>query len=1536
MVAKTYIKQDGTWNEAGNILVKENGEWVDIKTAWVKQGGVWKQFFESGSSTPVSPSVIPPSTEPPRSLLFEASKQQSIGHVFGNTINPIKWTFSGWVKRGITGTAQTVFCGGLEGTGVTQDSVDILFTASNQIEIRAQIDDSITWQIRSNESFTDPTLWYNIVISYDSANPTASERVKMHINGITVTVFSVNTQPTLNESALINLARPTFYGKLVDDGLDIQYFDGYMAEDVFVDGEALLPTSFGAFTSWLWRKIDFVEAVGTNGYNLDYRKNEIDTNITASEGDVGTNPSTTPNNAKDGDPSTTFITVSTPASNDVILNYNLGSPKTVTEVHVIGYHQIAVAADVSFRVEFSSDNFVGDINIFDVAKSNTPVQIAQDHILTDIATARFWRIIADQNHDNPVEITAFRLFDINGIGNDTSTNTNNYSTIENFTATDQTYDHPLSNHVTLNPNNKSANSIIERGRLTVSSVTPAPANAHGVLGTTGVDSGKWYYEVSRIVVGSTGRSASIGFAEFDTDLDLVAVDLSKVFVYSETGNKLGNGASVAYGNAWGSSNGDKDTIGIALDMDNGTLEFFKNGITQGVAFSSGISGKTLYPVILINNGGGTTASKSTWEMDPGTFGFRHAVPSGFKAITQQNIGKLNNSILFNPSSLPSLSRAQTVPTEESKWTFSTWIKLGDTTPTNVTLLGSTSSQDSISIQSDKIQVNFNGGSVMISSAIFVDTTAWYHIVVRWDGLNPIVDEKIRIYVNGIELTEFDVDQRNLIAANGFESKINKNGETIFVGSVNGTLEHFDGYMAETTFIDGQSLPPESFGSIDPTTGVWGTDEFRISNPGPITDETAGGLAGTVTSDSDSLPASNVVDDDLNTHIDKLGSSMFTSFDFGVSNEKVITSYSVTAVAAFAFTVNSVASAWTLEASNTGVFGGEEVILDTVTGQTWFASEKKVFTLDNLNAFRHYRLNITANGGGSNVRIAEFELLTSTPVPGAITAFGNNGFYLRYHDKDNIGLNTIVVGNEFTPTNLDSEDVTKDSPFNNYCVWNTLELVDPPLTYSNGNLNLSIGVASSSSRGTFGVSSGKWYWECSPLSFVNGIVFGIVDSDADLTLAGRIITTPSYFYESSPSVSLKSISGVGTAYGTRIFRDDIIGIELDLDGSTIEFYKNGVSQGIIPITEPAGTVWFPSTGSTAGSDTWNANFGQRPFKFPIADGFARLNTDSLPESNVINSGEFFKPILYTGNGSSQEITGFGFSPDLTWAKPRNLASNNLIFDTSRGPTKRLITDASDVESIQANELVSFDANGFTVGNGNAINQTSIKYVSWNWDESPASGFDILSYTGNATAGRLISHTLGKAPEFMIVKSRTAGRNWLVWHTGFPGITSTDYLMLDLAISLGSAGTSNTWNNTLPTSTDIVLGADSNSNGLGEDYILYSWTSVDGFSKFGSYDGNGNADGPFVHCGFKPAYVLSKRVNTGGDWTLYDNAIHPFNGIDSYLEPNNFQVEAFTAGFKIDFTSNGFKIRGNAATVNANGDQYIFAAFAETPFKTATAR
>jgi hypothetical protein len=251
--------------------------------------------------------------------------------------------------------------------------------------------------------------------------------------------------------------------------------------------------------------------------------------------------------------------------------------------------------------------------------------------------------------------------------------------------------------------------------------------------------------------------------------------------------------------------------------------------------------------------------------------------------------------------------------------------------------------------------------------------------------------------------------------------------------------------------------------------------------------------------------------------------------------------------------------------------------------------------------------------------------------------------------------------------------------------------------------------------------------------------------------------------------------------------------------------------------------------------------------------------------------------------------------------------------------------------------------FTVGdNGGSDeynpNKNASTYVAWLWNESATPGFDIVTYTGNASnAARSVAHSLGVAPQLMITKGReaqvTGTDNWLVWHGSFG---AGDFLSLNTTSAKSTS--SSYWGNTVPTSSNFYVGGTSSNvhNESSKNYVAYLWSEVAGFSKFGSYTGNGSSDGPFLHCGFRPAFVIFKSSSSGYDWFMFDNRRDPENVVDLALFPNSSSAESGGSTYMFDFTANGIKIRNSQLNLNGSGNTYIFAAFAESPFKYALAR
>ena len=331
------------------------------------------------------------------------------------------------------------------------------------------------------------------------------------------------------------------------------------------------------------------------------------------------------------------------------------------------------------------------------------------------------------------------------------------------------------------------------------------------------------------------------------------------------------------------------------------------------------------------------------------------------------------------------------------------------------------------------------------------------------------------------------------------------------------------------------------------------------------------------------------------------------------------------------------------------------------------------------------------------------------------------------------------------------------------------------------------------------------------------------------------------------------------------------------------------------------------------------------------------------STIIKPTDYFNTKLYTGNGSTNAITGVGFQPDFVWQKSRSNAEGHGLFDVLRGVTKRIQSNNLNAESSVAGSLESFDSDGFTVGNDVGANGNGQTFASWNWkangqgssntegsinttytSANTTSGFSIIQYTGNATASATIGHGLGKIPTMIIFRRYAQAENWDVYHQAIGNAKSIRLNETGAAFDNATALTSTT-----PTSNLITLGTSVTTNANGNPMIAYCFADVQGFSKMGSYIGNGNADGIFAYTGFKPAFVMTRPSSGVGSWYMLDNKrANPFNVVTGRLEADGSGTE--NTGFTwCDFTSNGFKIRTTEGGINASGVTFIYMAFAEEP-------
>tara|TARA_R100000655_G_scaffold13844_1_gene31257 strand:- start:1 stop:1710 length:1710 start_codon:yes stop_codon:yes gene_type:complete len=547
------------------------------------------------------------------------------------------------------------------------------------------------------------------------------------------------------------------------------------------------------------------------------------------------------------------------------------------------------------------------------------------------------------------------------------------------------------------------------------------------------------------------------------------------------------------------------------------------------------------------------------------------------------------------------------------------------------------------------------------------------------------------------------------------------------------------------------------------------------------------------------------------------------------------------------------------------------------------------------------------------------------------------------------------------------------------------------TYSLGNTKYQSSTAGTYSQqaSTLAPSSGKWYAEMY-VNTVGNLNFLCLVGDV-----GVSDTTNNYAYPNRTSnggmgyahSGLVRFNGSDTSSGYSTYTDgDIIQIAFDIDNTKVWFGKNNTWQNSgdpANGTNASYTTWTTTYSSlptnwhvagnigNTGANTFN--FGQDDtfggvvtaegnadgngkgvFKYAPPTGFLAMCSSNLSVSDDIDPaqtdddypGKNFGVVTYTGNGSTQSITGLGFQPDLVWLKSRSNTKANALFDSNRGVTKYFSSDSTGAETTDTSTLTAFGSDGFSLASpaaNNLVNGNGFTYVGWAWranagttasnsdgastttvQANTKAGFSIIetpNYSSNSTFG----HGLSSAPEFFTVKL-TGGSQWATYHKG---LTSAGYYV---ALNSSNAQASGSFfNSTAPTSSVFSLGASFGGSGAG---ICYAWHSVEGYSKFGTYVGNANADGPFIYTGFRPSMLFLKNATASNGWFTFDKLRDGFNDQNDTLSWQDTTVEDNT--YKIDILSNGFKIRGSNNAHNQSGQTFIYGAWADVPFKYNNAR
>ena len=533
------------------------------------------------------------------------------------------------------------------------------------------------------------------------------------------------------------------------------------------------------------------------------------------------------------------------------------------------------------------------------------------------------------------------------------------------------------------------------------------------------------------------------------------------------------------------------------------------------------------------------------------------------------------------------------------------------------------------------------------------------------------------------------------------------------------------------------------------------------------------------------------------------------------------------------------------------------------------------------------------------------------IPKALTGitYGTNGFRLQFGTSSALGDDTSGNENDFSVTNLVAGDQTTDSPTQNHATWNPHPNTGG--TLSEGNLKLVTASSGYSVKlATLKPKSGKYYAEFTIGAENGGLLIGVQE------LATAPSSSSTTFPQGDGSFAWRGSNGYvfnggsSSVAGSTYTTGDVLALALDLDNQVLKFYKNNSLDNTIGLTGKDVGIAVGDFGN-AQYGTVTANFGQKSFTYTPPTGFVALQQDNLPET-------------------SKGITGF------TWIKDRDNSMNHNSYDSSNGEFNRLVPNATSAILNTQGGVSKFLKGGIAVGDTANVNNSGASMVAWNWvanggttasnsngsitstvQANTTAGFSIVQWTGDGGQST-VGHGLSNTPTIVIQKNLDSTSDWWFYTTAIDG--SYDYLKLNSSVAKSN------FSATAPTSTVFT------SHGWGTTSMIgYCFHEISGYSKFSSYTGNGNADGPFVYTGFRPAWIMIKNAGATASWFMLDAARNTFNPVENWLVADDPQAEVVTSGDrKIDFLSNGFKIRATTTDFNGSSANMLYMAFAEHPF------
>ena len=957
-----------------------------------------------------------------------------------------------------------------------------------------------------------------------------------------------------------------------------------------------------------------------------------------------------------------------------------------------------------------------------------------------------------------------------------------------------------------------------------------------------------------------------------------------------------------------------------------------------------------------------------------------AIPRPYREDSATTAMQIEGSLQFNESVECYMTRTATSGNRRT-FTMSCWYRRTVNDSSDQTILfGGPNGDDTypLTMNSDNMimVLHYQGGvTYKIAGPQLRDYAGWVHLVSVHDTPQATASNRLKLYMNGVQITNFSTES---YPSQNYETSMNENGVQQRIGfQVSANAFELDGYLTEFNFLDGMALGPGYFGFTDPLTGTWKPKKFK--KPGqPLGTTVNDGKQWSATI-GDFTNGANVFNGNMGNqgYANNTGVTTLTTAKFQIKNNlRLYNNFRSDG------TYNIIINGVSINVPGTGTDSTAYrwTIVDLTSADTTGSSERvRLETPITVTSLQYYISQVS----GNSLRAIEVDGVVMVDSTTTILDFGTNGYYLPMDGSGTtVGSDQSGKGNDWTLTNLSSSNVCSQSPSGivysgkqrrggSMTTYNATLLPANYCTLDQNNMGGSITLKNAAttvdSSGGGNISgthlippnSGKYFWDCQVGGTMAGVIGIAEQSVANTSALSQVPTIRGYGADGK-----KYYGDTGASYGSVFSNSGWVSVLFDSDQRTLEFYYNGVSQGVAFTAGANGIVdgaYYTPCFHVNSMDVY-PNFGATKAWVSATppEGYKTLCDASLSQSTeILYPKRYVDTVLYTGNGATnRNIYGLNFQPDFMWFSPRNEANWKTVFDSVRGDAKSIYTNSSWTQESLSNTGGVPLRDGFTVGYNSGYssvftNKNAVTYVAWclkaggnkntfNKDDigyasaaaagltagtDPSTdvlgssvgtkqGFSIIKYNNPDGGTHEFPHGLTETPQIMFSKKTSDTGDWYVHTTALDG--SVDYGFLNGTNSFSAS--SRTFS---ATEAPMI-----NSSGT---YIAYLWHSVPGFSKIGMWTGNQNADGPFSNLGFKPAIVIIKNTDfSDAPWYIFDSARDTDNPIRFNLNPNNAEIEEDDTNGTWDWASNGMKMTSNGTYPNQSTHKILYMAWAQNPF------